>query len=94
MQIEFDKIAEFMGELCGAARHDFVSADPADVGLYGIPVRGWREAYFEGCKDMAEGITAQLPEEYHETVREIARKAFSKAFEAAKNPDQQDDRHD
>lgn len=80
MLIEFDQIAEFMGSLCGAARHDWVDASPEDVGMHGVPIKGWRHAYFEGCKDMAEGIAARLPEEYREKVKEIAQASFHKAF--------------
>ena len=80
MQIEFDGIAEFMGHLCGAARHDWASADPGDVGMHGVPIKQWRDAYFTGCKDMAEGIASKLPEEYRETVKQIAQAAFSKSY--------------
>jgi hypothetical protein len=83
MQVEFDKIAEYMGELCGAARHDWTIADPSDVGLNGVPIKGWRAAYFEGCKDMAEGIASRLPEELRETVKEVVQAAFHKSFTEA-----------
>ncbi len=83
MNVNLDKVAEAMGELCGAARGDWVTASPADVGMHGLPVKAWREAYFEGCKDMAEKIAAQVPEEWQARVQELSRAAFTKAFEAA-----------
>lgn len=55
------KISKAMGELYGAAAKDVEAADPADVGLNGMPVRGWREAYLEGCKDMADRVGSQFP---------------------------------
>ena len=59
---ELSAIAKYMGELCGAAKQDWLTANPADVGLNGICIVHWREAYFEGCKDMASGIYNRLPE--------------------------------
>ncbi len=76
-------IAKYMGELCGAARSDWSSVGYDEIGMNGTPIKEWRQAYFEGCKDMAEGITARLPEEYHEAMRKIARDEFAKAFEIA-----------
>lgn len=83
MQIEFDKIAEYMGELCGAAKHDLNTANPSDVGLNGVPVMGWRQAYFEGCKDMAQGIFSRIPEEHREAVKAATQAAFTRAFDEA-----------
>ena len=85
------KIAERLGNLCGAARYDWVSANPADVGLHGVPIKQWREAYFEGCKDMAQNVTAALPEGEQERVKEIARAAFDKAFKEAETGSKTED---
>lgn len=80
---EIEIIARYMGELCGAARHDWSVAGYDEVGMDGVPIKGWRAAYFKGCKDMAEGITSRLPAEYHETMKEIAKAAFTKTFDEA-----------
>ena len=84
MQIELDRLADFMGKLCGTARYDWVSADSGDVGLHGVPIKQWRDAYFEGCKDMAEGIASLVPVECRETMKQIAQASFTKAFDEAK----------
>ena len=73
MQIELDRLADFMGKLCGTARYDWVSADPGDVGLHGVPIKQWRDAYFEGCRDMAEGIASLVPVECRETLKQMRR---------------------
>ena len=72
----FNKIAEYMGELYGAAKHDLTASNPADVGLNGVSVIGWREAYLEGCKDMAEGVVTRIPEDIREAVKAIVRASF------------------
>ena len=77
------KLAEQIGGLCGAARYDWLSADPSEVGLDGVPVKGWRDGYFEGCKDMADKALSCVPEVHHEKFREIAKTAFSKAYDDA-----------
>jgi hypothetical protein len=76
--VELDKIADYMGELCGAARRDLDAADPRDVGLNGMPVKQWRAAYLEGCQDMANGIASKLPKECQETIKNIVTAAFER----------------
>lgn len=84
MEIECDKIAEYVGELCGAAKHDSNTADPTEVGLNGVPVFGWRQAYFEGCQDMANGIFSRVPTEHQEAFKATALAAFERSFQEAK----------
>lgn len=76
MQIEFDKIAEYLGELYAAAQHDLKTANPADVGIGGVPVVGWRQAYVEGCKDMVEGVVTRVPDQQREEVKTAVLAAF------------------
>lgn len=66
MDAPFQEIAAYMGLLVGAALHDRDIAEPADIGLYGMPIKQWRDAYLEGCKDMATGVTARVPEAIRE----------------------------
>lgn len=54
------RLAKGMGEHYAAAMYDHANADPADVSWNGVPVKGWREGYAEGCKDMAETVTRLL----------------------------------
>ena len=62
----FEKIAEYVGELTAAAKHDWKTANPSDVGMNGVPIVGWRDAYHEGCRDMANGVFTRVPEEIRE----------------------------
>lgn len=80
VEIDLIAVAEKMGTLAGAARADWANADPADVGVHGVPVKQWRDAYFVGCKDMAEAVAAALPEAERERVKEIVQTAFTLAF--------------
>lgn len=57
-----EEILSYVGTLVGAAKKDLDAANPADVGLHGIPIKQWRAAYYEGCKDMADGIVTRIPE--------------------------------
>lgn len=82
-EIDLAALASVMGELCGAARYDLTATDPADVGLNGVPVVGWRDAYFTGCKDMADTVLSALPAEHQEAFTEAARAAFTKGFDDA-----------
>lgn len=84
MNFEFEKIAEFLGELCGAAKHDLDTADPAAVGMDGTPVRGWRAAYYEGCTDMASGALSRVPEEHQEAAKAIMQDFYKRSYEEAK----------
>ncbi len=68
---ELAVVAKYVGELWAAAKHDLETATPADVGLNGISIVGWRRAYLEGCKDMAEGIATRLPEAVREDFKRI-----------------------
>lgn len=87
MQIEFNEIAHYIGELCAAAHHDHVNADRSDVGLNGVHIASWRQAYFEGCKDMADGILSRVPEAQREELKEFIRSVFSEEFNKLKNAD-------
>lgn len=82
--IDLDALAMKIGELCGAARHDWSTANYEDVGLNGMPIKGWREAYFEGCTDMANMVLAAMPVEDQDAFKAAAKAAFSKSFDAAK----------
>lgn len=75
-----DKVANCVGELCGAAKHDMLVADPSDVGLNGIPIAQWRAAYFEGCNDMANQISSLVPAEHREAFEAQAHAAFARSF--------------
>lgn len=55
-------VAQYIGNLYGAAWHDAETANPSDVTFDGTAVSAWRRAYLEGCKDMANGVAARLPE--------------------------------
>lgn len=84
IEIELDKLASKVGELCGAARHDWSVASYADVGMNGMPIKGWRAAYDEGCRDMAGAVLSALPEEHRQAFMDASRAAFDKGLEDAK----------
>lgn len=52
------KIAEAIGELYAAALSDYAAVGYEEIGLHGIPIKVWREAYAEGVKDMAGNVAA------------------------------------
>lgn len=85
MQIEFNEIGHYIGELCAAAHHDYVTADQSDVGLNGMHIASWRQAYWEGCKDMADGILTRVPEAHRDELKEFIRAVFSEEFDKLKN---------
>ncbi len=60
MRDDLKKVAAGIGELYAAAMHDYQIASWNDVGLHGVPIKVWREAYAEGCKDMATAVGARL----------------------------------
>ncbi len=76
MQIEFENIALYIGNLCAAAKYDLEHANSSDVVLNGMSIVGWRQAYLEGCKDMAEGILERI----HGSLRQAAKKSVIDAF--------------
>ena len=76
MNVEIDDLAKYMGELCGAAKHAYDTADPSDVGLHGIPIKLWRDAYYEGCTDMVHGLINRLPKEIQQEIGAIVTAAF------------------
>lgn len=69
---DFAAIITYLSELCAVADHDRDEADPSWVGANGVPIRIWRGAYLEGCKDAASGVAARLPE----GMRDEAKKLF------------------
>lgn len=74
----YEPVAAYIGELYAAALHDLETANPSDVGLNGVPIRAWREAYLEGCKDMAEGIVTRIPEQHREAIKTIVHSSAEK----------------
>jgi hypothetical protein len=74
MHADLKRIAEKIGELYAAARYDFAIASPDDIGFGGVPIKTTREAYVDGCKDMAQAVCASLDaadrEEFTAAVRE------------------------
>lgn len=84
-------IIQYIGELWAAATHDHETADPADVGMGGVPIKAWRNAYREGVKDMAEGIVSRLPKDQQETtiaaIRERATDELNKLRAALEQTD-------
>lgn len=54
------KSIEAAAQLIAAARRDWEDADPEAITLNGVPQTGWRQAYVEGCQDMATKILTQL----------------------------------
>lgn len=89
MNADLDKIAEYAGKLCGAAQRDLNEAKPEDVGLNGMPVLGWRKAYLEGCKDMANGVAAQINDGWLARFHNLFRSAFDAALKGDDGTDQQ-----
>ncbi len=84
IEIDLDKLADKVGGLCGAARADWSAANYEDVGMNGMPIKGWRAAYDEGCRDMAGAVLSALPEACHEAFRTASRAAFDKSLAEAK----------
>lgn len=72
-------VIDYIGTLLNAARADLKAADPADVGMSGIPITAWRGAYLEGCRDMASGVLSRLPEGIREQAIAEVKAALSKA---------------
>lgn len=96
MQVDFTEAMIGIGKLMAAATHDLKTADPSDVGLGGIPVRAWREAYAEGCRDMANKVSTSLPESMHPEIKQAVMTAFNEEFarlEAATLTSQQEKPH-
>lgn len=83
-----EDVLSYIGELCGSAWKDMSDADPADVGLYGVPIKQWRGAYYEGCKDMADGIVTRIPDADRPEAITTIKAAYDKAAHdtAADNP--------
>lgn len=76
----FKEIAEYIGELMGAATHDFKEASWEDVDMRGMSIKGWREAYCEGIKDLSDGILSRIPEHQQEQFKEIGKASFADAL--------------
>lgn len=57
-------------ELMAAAHYDMECAKPNDVGMSGLPIKQWRQAYDEGCRDMAGAIIGKFDTVAHETTKQ------------------------
>lgn len=71
-----DEVLAVIGEQVSAARHDYETCDPSDVGLHGVNIKQWREGYYEGVKDLAQIIVGRLPKEHQEYAGRKIREAF------------------
>lgn len=78
MRDELERLAEGIGELYAAARHDYAMASWDDIGLHGVPIKHWREAYVEGCKDMAGKVASALDEAEREVFVVAVREALDR----------------
>jgi hypothetical protein len=78
---DFKPIAKLIGEMMAAATHDLKTADPSDVGMNGVPIRAWREAYAEGCKDMANKVVSGFATEQFATAKQNVMEAFHAEME-------------
>lgn len=76
MNVNFTQAARDIGTLVAAATHDYRHADPAAVGLNGVPVLAWREAYMTGCKDMANKLSASFPEDVYAEIKKAVEEAW------------------
>lgn len=90
LEVAQPAIIEYLGNLYGAAKHDWETANPADVGLHGIPVKAWRDAYLEGIKNSASGVVSKFPAREQEATKalfhETAARAALQAQENAAPP--------
>lgn len=72
-----DDVLAVIGEQVAAARHDWETCDPGDVGLHGVNIKQWREGYHEGCKDVAQIIVGRLPKEHQDYAGRKIKEAFA-----------------
>ena len=79
-----DEVLAVIGEQVAAARHDWETCDPADVGLNGVVIKQWREGYYEGCKDVAQIMVGRLPKEHQEYAGRKIRESFKAETEKLK----------
>jgi hypothetical protein len=77
---------KYLGELYAAAKHDFEQAGWDEIGLHGVPIKHWREAYCEGIKDAAEGFASRLPEDQREAVKKLINDAYAAKTERLAAP--------
>lgn len=75
-EIDLAPIAKYIGELYAGACKDHREADPSWVDICGQSVKGWRDGYREGCKDMAEGVAGNLPEASREDFKRLVGEAY------------------
>jgi hypothetical protein len=79
-----DQVLAIMGEQVAAARHDWETCDPGDVGLNGVIIKQWREGYMEGCKDMVNVIVSRVPEDQRKEVGDKITASFKAEGEKLK----------
>lgn len=75
-----DEVLAVIGEQVSAARHDWETCDPGDVGLHGVNIKQWREGYYEGVKDLAQIIVGRLPKDHQDYAGRKIRAAFDADF--------------
>ena len=73
-----DEVLTAMGEQVAAARHDWETCDPGDVGLNGVVIKQWREGYYEGCKDVVQSMVGRLPKDH----QDYAGRKITESFKA------------
>ena len=102
MSDELARMAHRAGKMHAAAHHDYEEASWDWVGLYGVPIKHWREAYAEGCRDMIMAFGAALDEQhkapfgdaltkaFHEAIASLQREALAEAPSSAEGVDNKD----